>query len=163
MKVAYSLFILLLGLPLFASADTDSNVRLIRNIWEVPLSEESVANYENSIAQDVKVHGPHGQEHSGLESVKEFDATFATAFQEINTEIKEILGFDDRVVVCWKWHAAHIGEYEGIPATGNTITIDGIAMFRFDNAGKIVEIWTGWDNLNLCRQIATVTIVPNTI
>lgn len=35
-----------LALPLYVSADTDSNIRLILDIWSVPLSKEPVANYE---------------------------------------------------------------------------------------------------------------------
>ena len=39
----------------------------------------------------------------------------------------------------------------GFPATGKTIKIDGMTLFRFKD-GKIREEWSVWDMLSVLRQ-----------
>lgn len=168
MKRIYRLIILMLGIPLIVSGGppqstdpiTESNIRLIRGLWGAPLSADSIANYEDFIAEDIQIHGPHGEERSGLETIKAIDTVFITAFQELSTEVQDIFGSADRVVVYWKWRAVHVGAYEGIPASGKTVTLSGMVMYRIDDKGEISEVWAGWDNLGLCQQIANVTIEP---
>ena len=46
----------------------------------------------------------------------------------------------------------HDGEFAGIAATGNTISLEGHDLLRVEN-GKIVEHWTMMDSAVLMHQL----------
>jgi len=46
----------------------------------------------------------------------------------------------------------HTGEFQGIPATGNTIEITAIKIVRVEN-GKIIESWEVGDTLAYALQL----------
>ena len=49
----------------------------------------------------------------------------------------------------------HQGEFNGVPATGKTVTISGIDIWRVRD-GKIVENQQVVDNLGLLQQLGAV-------
>jgi len=50
----------------------------------------------------------------------------------------------------------HRGDFMGIPATGNRVTMEAIHIFRFDG-GRMAEHWVARDDLGMMRQIGAVT------
>jgi predicted ester cyclase len=49
----------------------------------------------------------------------------------------------------------HVGEINGIPATGRSIEVDAISVHRMAG-GKIAETWEVWDTLGLLQQLGVV-------
>ena len=70
-------------------------------------------------------------------------------------EIEEIFSAGDRVVVRWTGSGKHVGEINGIPATGKSIRVDAITIHRMGD-GKIAETWEVWDTLTFLQQIGVV-------
>ena len=52
-------------------------------------------------------------------------------------------------------HGTQTGEFNGIPATGRPITLQGIDIHRLEN-GRIKEIWWGYDNLGTLQQLGVI-------
>jgi predicted ester cyclase len=48
------------------------------------------------------------------------------------------------------------GEIMGVPATGRTVTLNGINVFRIRD-GRIVERWGRLDDLGLLSQLGLIT------
>ena len=69
--------------------------------------------------------------------------------------IEEIFSTDDRVVVRWTGSGTHVGEINGIPATGNKVSVDAISIHRMQD-GKIDETWEVWDTLGFLQQLGVV-------
>ncbi len=70
--------------------------------------------------------------------------------------VNEIFSADDRVVVRWTGSGKHIGEVNGIPATGRDVgPVECIAIHRMAG-GKIAETWEVWDTLGFLQQIGVV-------
>ena len=69
--------------------------------------------------------------------------------------IEEIFSTDDRVVVRWTGSGTHVGEINGIPATGKKISVDAITIHRMEG-GKIAESWEVWDTLGFLQQLGAV-------
>jgi steroid delta-isomerase-like uncharacterized protein len=67
-------------------------------------------------------------------------------------QIEEIFSSGDRVVVRWTGSGTHVGEVNGIPATGKPIRVDAIAIHKVTD-GKISESWEVWDTLGFLQQI----------
>ncbi len=69
--------------------------------------------------------------------------------------IEEIFSAGDRVVVRWTGSGTHVGEVNGIPATGKAIRVDAISIHRM-GGGRIAETWEVWDTLSFLQQIGVV-------
>jgi len=98
-------------------------------------------------------HQPDGSVlERGPEDVKRFVVEFHSAFPDIHTIIEEQIAEGDKVVTRWRSRATHQGELRGMAPTGEEVEINGIAIFRFSSAGKVVESWDSFDQLSLMRQ-----------
>ncbi len=61
----------------------------------------------------------------------------------------------DRAAVRWTNEGTHVGEFFGIPATGNAFTISGIDVYRLEH-GKLAEHWHVVDVYALLIQLGVV-------
>ncbi len=52
----------------------------------------------------------------------------------------------------WTWHGTHLGEFEGLPATGKQASGQGIEVYRFVD-GKVAEIWLEVNVLTVLTQL----------
>jgi Stage II sporulation protein E (SpoIIE)/SnoaL-like polyketide cyclase len=58
--------------------------------------------------------------------------------------LDDIFAEGDRVAFRWSVSGTHLGDWLGIPPTGNHVTATGITLFRIA-FGKVVESWTSID------------------
>jgi steroid delta-isomerase-like uncharacterized protein len=70
-------------------------------------------------------------------------------------EIEDIFSTGDKVVVRWTGSGTHVGDVNGIPASGKDIGVDAISIHRMAD-GKIAETWEVWDTLGFLQQIGVV-------
>ena len=78
--------------------------------------------------------------------------SFYEAFPDNTHVIDEIIAEGDKVAVRFTQHATHEGDFEGIPATGNKITIPAMHFIIFADS-KIKEWWLLEENLGLMMQL----------
>ena len=74
---------------------------------------------------------------------------------DLRVRVLDMLGEGDRVVARIEVAATHLGEWQGIPATGKRFTTSGMVMRRIAN-GKIVERWDNIDFLSVMQQIGVM-------
>jgi steroid delta-isomerase-like uncharacterized protein len=65
---------------------------------------------------------------------------------------QDVIVKGDKVVTRYIFRGAHEMDTEGLPATGNTIEVNGIKIVRVEN-GKIVESWEVPDALAYALQL----------
>ena len=92
---------------------------------------------------------------SGFEGRKMFYTAFLSAFPDIHIQVENLVTEDDRVVTHWSADGTHLGELMGIPPTGKTAHISGIAIDRFED-GKSVEHWEVFDQFGLMVQLGVI-------
>jgi predicted ester cyclase len=66
-----------------------------------------------------------------------------------------VIAEDDKVVLRVTAGGTHQGEFQGIPATGRTVTITGMGIARIED-GRIAESWWDFDALGLMQQLGAV-------
>jgi steroid delta-isomerase-like uncharacterized protein len=78
-----------------------------------------------------------------------------TAFPDIWFTVNDVLV--DGQMTFARWHATgtHLGELEGLRATGKNFRVSGMTMFNWTD-GKIAESWSNFDHLGLLQQIGVV-------
>lgn len=83
--------------------------------------------------------------------------TFSTAFPDLQFEVTHLLADGDLVAVRGIQRGTHEGNFLGmIPATGNEVEWTGIAIFRFNEEGKIAERWQNLDEMGLMTQLGVL-------
>jgi steroid delta-isomerase-like uncharacterized protein len=70
-------------------------------------------------------------------------------------EIHDQIAQGDLVVNRVTWRGVHSGDLAGVPATGRSIELRGINMFRV-SSGRVVEQWAELDMLGLLQQIGAI-------
>jgi predicted ester cyclase len=70
-------------------------------------------------------------------------------------EIHDQIAQGDLVVNRITWRGVHSGDLAGVPATGRSIELRGINMFRV-KGGRVVEQWAELDIFGLLQQIGAI-------
>ena len=132
---------------------TETNKAIVRRYFEQVFNEHRRDLVEEFLAENIELHGSGLA--PGLEVVKQWLTMFAAAFPDGHMTIEDVVAEEDRVVARTTFNGTHRGEMQGIPATGKTVDIPGITIFRLDN-GKIAEGWLLNDNLGLMQQLGVI-------
>ncbi len=80
---------------------------------------------------------------------------FNTALPDHNTDVKDEIASEVRVVYRWETRGTHNGDFFGIPPTGKPLLSRGMTIMRIEN-GKIAEIWEAIDILGLMQQMGAI-------
>jgi steroid delta-isomerase-like uncharacterized protein len=67
-------------------------------------------------------------------------------------EIAGLVEEQDAIAVSWTWHATHLGDLPGFPATGTRITMSGMTSYSFEN-GRLSGHWQVVDRLSVFQQL----------
>jgi len=132
---------------------TATHKAIVRRYIEQVLNEQRLDLTEEFLAENIELHGSGIP--PGLEVVEQWLAAFATAFPDGYTTIEDIVAEEDKVAARTTFDGTHHAELQGIPATGKTVSMPGMAIFRLDN-GKITEGWLVNDNLSMMQQLGVI-------
>jgi steroid delta-isomerase-like uncharacterized protein len=91
------------------------------------------------------LHGRATWQH-GFELVKR-------AFPDLEIRVDDLLAVDDKVAVRLTLRGTHQGEFQGIPATGRTISYVSHEFYRVAN-GLFAEEWICSDMASLFSQLS---------
>ncbi len=104
----------------------------------------------DAIAHFLPLELPQG--HAGL---RIFYTAFLAGFPDVQLHFDDIIAEGDTLAVRYHVAGTHLGEFNGIPATGRQFTISGTTMLRFV-AGKVVERWSQTDFVGLMQQLGVI-------
>jgi len=131
----------------------ETNKAIVRRYFEQVFNEKRPDLAEEFLAESIELHGSGLA--PGLEVVKQWLTAFAASFPDGRTMAEDVVAEGNRVVARITFKGTHHGELQGIPATGKTVNVPGITIFRMDN-GKIAEGWMVNDNLGLMQQLGVI-------
>jgi len=94
-----------------------------------------------------------GFEGSTVDVLREDVGRYLAAFDQVSTEIVELIVHDDRAAVWWRTSGRHIGPYGDIAPepTQRRITMEGVDFFTV-REGRIVAMRSFWDAAEVYRQ-----------
>ena len=73
-------------------------------------------------------------------------------FPDISSTIDDIVGDDDEFSIRWSSSGTHLAEFLGVPATGRTVSTNGITVCRF-KGNLIQEEWVAWNLGDLLKAL----------
>jgi Predicted ester cyclase len=93
--------------------------------------------------------GPH---------LKEVISTLRTAFPDLHFELHEVLCEGDIVACRSTMTGTHqgplrIGPLGGLPVNGTVVNVPHMHFMRYDEQGRLTDLWHVWNTLLLARQL----------
>jgi predicted ester cyclase len=92
---------------------------------------------------------------NGLPAWKDAMAGFFAAFPDARFTLDDIFFAGDKGAWRGTWRATQRGTWEGIAATGRTVTWTVIIIGRFAD-GKMVEDWVEYDRYKMLSQLGAI-------
>jgi steroid delta-isomerase-like uncharacterized protein len=122
----------------------EKNKALVRRYFEEAWGKGNVAAVDEFMADEYVEHPIPSGLPPGTEGLKQMTTTYRTAFPDLKATLDDIFAEGDRVAFRWSVSGTHLGDWLGIPPTGNHVRATGITVFRIAG-GKVVEGWTSMD------------------
>ena len=107
------------------------------------------------VAADATIRTPLPGDATGAEKLKQVWRLLLQAFPDLQLDVEDLIGEDDKVVARIVVTGTHRGEYMGLAPTGKCIAYDEIFIFRFAD-GRVVETWGVVDVLAQMKQLGVV-------
>lgn len=79
------------------------------------------------------------------------------AFPDIQWNLEELIGEDDKVFVRWKIQGTHTGQFANFKATGKTVSNTGMAVYELKD-GKIINAQVLTDRLGFLQEIGALPL-----
>jgi steroid delta-isomerase-like uncharacterized protein len=139
-----------------------SNEMIAYRLFHEVFTGKNIDACPELVAGGAFIHTPDGL-RLGHQGMSGFANAFRASFPNANFEVTEYVADGDMVVARWTMTGTHDGEFEGVAASGKSVTLDGISMLGFEN-GMIVEAQISYDRLHLLQQVdGDVQIAPTRI
>jgi len=133
---------------------TEQNKALARRWFEDLFTRGDLDAADEILSAAFVDHLPR-EEERGLKELKHYITMYRTAFPDIHDNVEEIVAEGDKVVVRWRSHGIHQGEFMGVAPTGRDVTFTGMRLFRIAE-NKIAESWVNIDERGLQEQLGIV-------
>jgi steroid delta-isomerase-like uncharacterized protein len=124
------------------------NETLVRQYFEEAWVKRNLAAADAFMVPNYIEHQVPDVQLASRDSLKQLLATYYRAFPDMKGVLHDIFAQGDRVAFRWSVSGTHLGDWVGIPPTGNHMRASGITIFRI-TGGKAVE---GWASIDISRS-----------
>ena len=113
--------------------------------------------FDQLLATNYVAHFPGVPAPLDRAGAKGLFGAFRAAFPDIGHRLETTVAADDQVAVRLTITGTHRADFLGIPATGKTVTVSALNLFRF--AGdRIAEHWVEYDTLGFLQQLGVAPV-----
>jgi steroid delta-isomerase-like uncharacterized protein len=133
----------------------EANKAVIRRFVEEVQNQRNWEAYEElNDPSFVNYSAPPGIPND-REGGKLFLGGFLNAFPDARFTVDDMIAEGDQVVTKKTFTGTHKEEFFGIPATGNTVTLQFVDIMRVCD-GRITEHWLCMDQLSFMQQLGVI-------
>ena len=138
---------------------SDENKAIMRRMLDEVVVGKRLELMEELVAPDFVNHNVVGTgQDSGVVGIESFRQELQALHQgvpDLTLETVHLLAEGDRVVAHVRGRGTHLGEFAGIPATGNKLNVASITILRFEE-GKLAERWNLVDRYGMLQQLGVI-------
>jgi steroid delta-isomerase-like uncharacterized protein len=128
------------------------NNAVVRTFLDLVLTKGEIESSGRFFWEDMVEHVPLPGQGPGLAGLKDVLRGMRTAFPDMHWSVEEQIAEGDKVVTRFEWTGTHRAEFFGVPATGRSVKVWGVAIDRFVG-GKIKDTRIIMDALGLMMQL----------
>lgn len=133
----------------------DQNKTIVREFIDRLFTKGDLGAVDTFLAEDFVNHDPPFGGPPDREGMRAAGAMFRSAFPDWHSDPVLLIGEGDLVAEQFTASGTQRGEIMGAAASGRTVTLSGINVFRVRD-GRIVERWGRLDDLGLLTQLGLV-------
>ena len=130
---------------------TDENKAMVRRFFALGPSQGDLKAADELLADDFTLHVPLSCS-PGVQGMDKVITACRAAFEHLEVTVEDMVAEGDRVAARFTARGIHKGTFMGRPATGKSITMTGIEIFRIEN-GRIAELWGEANLRGLMQQL----------
>ena len=118
------------------------------------LSDRDLEGVVAEAAPDARFRGwaPEPLDQNGY---KAFMSALLAAFPDSRVVVDDVIAEGNKVAVRHRLQGTHQADFQGVPATGRQVDVNGIVVFRIEN-GVIAEAWLNADIMGMMQQLGVV-------
>jgi len=131
---------------------TEQNKTIVSDFIDALFTKGDLGAAEAFLAEDFINHDPPFGASADREGMRAAAAMFRAAFPDWHSDLGLLIGEGDLVVEQFTASGTQRAEIMGVPASGQTVTLRGIQIFRVRD-GRITERWGRLDDLGLLTQL----------
>jgi len=135
---------------------SESNKMLVRTLFE-GADHNDISVIDEVVDDDYVDHNPPPFQGpaTGAEGARDAFTTAGKIFSDWRHEVLDQFAEGDFVITHVVGRGKHTGDFMGIPASNNEVSMEGIAIHRVVD-GKIVEHWGQVDGVGLLTQMGVL-------
>jgi steroid delta-isomerase-like uncharacterized protein len=130
-----------------------------RRLYDL-INAGDIEGFGTNLADDFVEH----EETPGLAPTKDGVLAFfrmqLAGFPDLRMDVEDVVANGDKVVARVRFIASNRGEFMGMPATGKSVDVQLIDIFRFGADGLVHEHWGVLDALAMMQQLGVVPAGP---
>jgi steroid delta-isomerase-like uncharacterized protein len=130
-----------------------SSPKEVVELFHVRLWAQGDATVIDELVDPGAVTSMTGWSGTTVDALRDDVARYRGAFDDVTTEIRELLAEGERVVLWWRTTGTHVGPYGDIAPepTGKRIVMEGVDVLTVRD-GRIVAVHSFWDAAEVYRQ-----------
>ena len=133
---------------------SDENKAVVRRFYET-FEKWDLSILDEVLASNFVEHNPFPEQPTGPEGMKQVLGMMRAAFPDSEMSVEDLIAEGDKVAVRAEMTGTHRGEFMGLPATGNKVTVTGISIYSVVD-GKIAEHWEQFDAMGMMQQLGAI-------
>jgi steroid delta-isomerase-like uncharacterized protein len=130
------------------------NTATVLDLLEAAWNRGDMSVIDRTVAEQHAEHEPDGDE-IGRSHLKQTVLAYRTAFPDLRMSVEDQIADGDRVAIRWTASGTHLGELNGIPATGRPAQVAGVFIHRLAD-GLITDSWSMFDQIGLLLQLGVI-------
>jgi steroid delta-isomerase-like uncharacterized protein len=139
---------------------TEENKAIMQRMLDEVVVGGKLELMDELIAPDFVNHNVVGTGETsssvGVENFRQEIKALRAAFPDLALKVIHLLADGDMVIAHLRGQGTHLGEFSGIPATGNRIDVPSITIVRMAQ-GKFAERWNLVDRYGILQQLREST------
>lgn len=131
---------------------TEKNKAAMAKIYEV-FSNGNVAELDACVDPNVVEHAPDPNiKETGLVGLKKMIESYRSSFPDLKMNVHSMTAEGDVVTAHFNMTGTNSGPMGEMPATNNTMNIDGVDIIKFKD-GKAIEHWGYYEEMKMMEQM----------
>jgi steroid delta-isomerase-like uncharacterized protein len=142
---------------LFGNGVDPTNYTALANVFYDAMNRRDPALLD-MFAEDYVEHAETPGISPNRDGVLQWLDMMNAAFSDFTLTPLEIVGMHGTVAARFRMSGKHTGEFQGMPATGRDVSVEGVDLVRLTPEMKAAEHWAYADEVGLLTQLGAIPV-----